>query len=45
MSYILAGKRRPGLDVAQRIAQAAGMTLQELVDLIETKPATTAKRS
>jgi transcriptional regulator with XRE-family HTH domain len=37
VSYILAGKRRPGLDVAKRIAKACGMSLQALVDLIDSK--------
>lgn len=34
VSNILAGKRKPSLEVAGRIAKACGMSLQALVDLM-----------
>lgn len=36
VSYILAGKRRPSLAVAGRLAKACGMSLQELSDYVDT---------
>lgn len=38
VSYILSGKRRPSLAVAQRLAAVCGMSLQGLVDLIDAPP-------
>lgn len=38
VSNVLAGKRRPSLDVAKRIAKACDMSLQALVDLVEQGP-------
>lgn len=38
VSYILSGKRRPSLAVAQRLAAVCGLSLQGLVDLIDAPP-------
>lgn len=39
VSNILSGKRKPSLAVASRIAEACGMSLQALVDLMgQPKP-------
>jgi len=35
VSNILSGKRRPSLDVARRLANACGMSLNALVDLMD----------
>ena len=39
VSYIFSGKRKPSLGVARRIAEACGMSLQELVDSMDVDAA------
>lgn len=39
LHYIEEGKRRPRIDIAQKIAQALGVTVEELICGNETKKA------
>jgi transcriptional regulator with XRE-family HTH domain len=42
VGYILAGKRRPSLAVAGRLAKACGISLQELSDYVDAAQARAA---